>query len=441
MNRIQPFMWRKVFFLSATFLFAAFLIVSCKKKETELGQNTINQNDILNSGIDTFTLQTFTIREDSVISSNPAFALLGSYNDPVFGNTKAEFYTQLRLEGFNPDFGDLSGVAIDSFVLGIEYSGVYGKSGDQVIEVFEINDMNDFYDTTTYYSFSTLQHDPTPLVLDPLGSVTLNMDVNATTVIGTDTIDAQLRIPLDTNKARLIMNESAINPTAFSSNEEFASYFKGLYVRTNNPLQASGDGGVFYFNLNDAFSKATIYYTQDGTQKTFDFLINTNAALFNHVEVDTSSPTSVNQVINDTISGQTEYYAQAFGSRAVIKIPGLDNIPDNAVIHKAILNLPVQHQTGVEYVPAGAISNAALINGRISLYDPLNQLATYDSFKKQYSINIRAYVQGVITGEIPNTQLILSPIAFSNSADRIIFNGPMTGNKEKPTLTILYTLF
>ena len=51
---------------------------------------------------------------------------------------------------------------------------------------------------------------------------------------------------------------------------------------------------------------------------------------------------NVSNVINDTISGQLEYYAQSFGARAVIRIPGLDDIPSNAIVHSATLILPVE---------------------------------------------------------------------------------------------------
>ena len=75
MNKIKFSKWRKGLVLSATFLFALFLVVSCKKKDSLLGQNSLDSNELLNSGgIDTFSLNTFSIFEDSVITDNPAFA-------------------------------------------------------------------------------------------------------------------------------------------------------------------------------------------------------------------------------------------------------------------------------------------------------------------------------------------------------------------------------
>ena len=100
------------------FFLCIFAIFSCKKKEYQLGSDVIDSSGILDgTSIDTFSLYTYTISEDSVISDNPANVVLGSYQDPIFGNYEASFFTQLRLAGVDPNFGDPSVIVIDSFVL------------------------------------------------------------------------------------------------------------------------------------------------------------------------------------------------------------------------------------------------------------------------------------------------------------------------------------
>lgn len=431
--------WRKGVFLSAIFLLVLVAIVSCKKKENLLGQNALNQNDLLNSGgVDTFSLITFTIDEDSVISDNPAFAILGSYMDPVFGRVNSEIYTQFRLSGLNPNFGDVSTIVLDSFVLGLEYVGYYGESGNQTVEVFQVNDPQGLNVDSTYYQFTTFQTNPSNLV--PTGNEVLDFDISNLTVIEDDTVASQLRIYLDTNLAKTIIQESVNNPTTFESNENFLEFFQGLHIRTNNPVQLSGEGGLFYFNLNDPSSKLTMYYKQDGISKYYDLLINSSCADFNHVDIDRSG-TKVETVINDTISGQTEFYAQSFSCRAVVQIPGLSNIPKSAIIHKAVLELPVQYQSGTPYSPGSDVSVATrLTKGDYRFYS-IGQLGAYDNYNKQFTIDLREYVQAVITDQLENTELILSPVLFITSGDRIIFNGPNTLNKKKPRFSIIYTDF
>jgi hypothetical protein len=357
--------------------------------------------------------------------------VLGSYNDPKFGTVDANFYTQFRLSGVNPNFGT-DPITIDSLILGLEYVNYYGDLSPQTVEVYEMTEDIDL--DSTYYAFTTKTHTGVNLV-EP-GFETFTPDPDGITVIGDDTVDTQLRIRLQNSLAQTMITE-AMTPggTNFSSNENFLSYFKGLHVRVNNGSQPSGTGGIFYFNLNDPLSKMTIYYEQAGTKKRFDFLINSECADFNHVDINNNGK-PVQTVINDTITGQHEFYAQAFKSRAVVKIPGLKNLPKKSVIHKAQLVLPIQYQNGSKYQPADELSVSVLFNGSLS---GIGVFGFYDYSFKQYTVDVRNYVQALVAEEISSDELILSPRFFITSADRVIFNGPTTINKMKPKLIVTYT--
>ena len=430
--------WRKRLFFSATFLLSILVVFSCKKKENPLGESVINQNGVLSSGgVDTFTLETFSYFDDSVVSDNAPFALLGSYNDPVFGTYNAEVYTQVRLSGNAPNFGNLDSIVIDSLILGLEYIGSYVDAGIQNVEVYEIGE--DLFIDSTYYSFESKTHATgTDLVVAGMGA--LNFDLDEITVIDLDTVDTQLRIPLDTNLAWSLINESATGNGNFLDNDAFVNYFKGLHILTNNSFQSSGTGGVFYFNLTDPLSKLTIYYRFNGVPKTFDFVINSSVADFNHIDINNTA-TQVETVINDTISGQSEFYSQAFGSRAVVRFDGINNIPKTAVIHSATLELPVSFQTGSNYTPGITLSVTTILNDGTSQLFSVNAFGNYSDFSKKFTVDLRQYIQAVVNGDIENTGLIFSPILHSTSAERIIFNGSESNNKDKPKLSILYTEF
>ena len=438
MNNHTTALWRKSFTLTATFLLIVFVIFSCKKKQNTLGSGSIDQNELLSSGAtDTFSLTTYSYYDDSVVSDNAPFALLGSYNDPAFGTVNNEIYTQIRLSGNAPDFGDLSTIIIDSVILGLEYIGYYGETGIQTVQVFEIGE--DFYLDSTYYSFESLT-DQTGTDLVATSENNIDFDHENTTIIGSDTVDSQLRIPLDTNFARSLMVEAGSGSGTFLDNDAFTSYFKGLHIKTNNGIQQSGDGGVFYFNLNDPLSKMTIYYRLAGESKTFDFIINTNAADFNHVDIDPSM-TNVEAVLNDSTVGQQEFYTQSFGARSRVHFDGINNLPKTAVIHKAVLELPISYQSNNEFHPGVNLSVATFLESNSTVLYNVNASAEYNDFTKRYELDLRAYVQAIIQGEIENHGLVLSPILHNTSSTRIIFNGPDTQNKEKPRLTLLYTEF
>jgi hypothetical protein len=438
--------WRKVSILSATFLFAIFLAVSCKKKETNLGVNSYDPSELLKAGaIDTFTLKTYTVIDDSIITKNPNLCVLGEMNDPVFGKVNASFYTQIRLPSLNPQFGDLNLISIDSFVLAMRYTDYTGTSTTQTFEVYELNEDISSDTSVYYYEYSNLSVKSTNLVMPGKGTLKPNPigDVMVDTVLEAP----QLRLPLDTNLARAFMVEAASSGSNFSSNDNFVNYFKGIKVLVNNPPQSVGEGGVFSFDMLNAGSKMTIYYKRweqingvwTQVKKTYDFVINSNCQMFNHADFDRAG-SKVQQAVDFPSIGSDRFYAQSFGTRAVIEIPSLKDIPKTAVIHKAVLDLPIQYQTGSNYNPGYQVFlfNKLASDPKLSrvLYNP-----SISDITKSVTVNMRAYIQNIVIGKEEIEPIYISPTRSVYSMDRIIFNGPNTTNKVKPKLYIIYTEF
>jgi len=447
MNFSNLITWRMVFKLSATFVFM--ILFSCKKKESAAGINSIDPNEILNSiMIDTFSIKTFTIIEDSIQTNSPISALLGSYNDPEFGTFKAGFFTQLRLPAVNPLFGDLSTIVIDSFVLGLQYSANYGDLSAQKFEVFQLTDSLNL--AAKYYSFSNKSHSTTNLI-DPTKA---NLTPNPTSkiVIETTEVNAQLRLYLDTNLARTFLNESVSSPSTYSSNENFLNYFKGLYVGVDNGYQPSGTGGVFSFNLYDPLSKLTIYYTQSGTKKTYDFLINPSCANFTKTEINNSG-TSIDNAFENSATAAVKFYCQAAKSRAIVKLPGIKNLSKKSIIHEAKLVLPVEFQITSNYTPSAEISISTKLEKAKGFFNVATGI--YNEVTKQYTIDLKPYIQAIISEQrypvttasgtynalIEDVELYITPKLFNTSAERIIFNGSNTSNTNKPKLMLKYTEF
>ena len=421
----------------ALFVLCCVGFISCKKKEYALGSDVIDASTILNgTSLDTFTLLTYSIEEDTVISDNPANVVLGSYIDPTFGAYSASFYTQLRLAGVDPNFADPSEIVIDSFVLALEYVGYYGALDPQTFEVYELEESLSL--DSTYYSFSNLAHSATNLV--PAENATVTPNTSSPTIVDGDSLAPQLRIHLDTNMARSLIVEAASANGTFSSNEAFLDFFKGLHIKSNNNSQLPNEGAALYLDINDPSSKATIYFKQNGEATSYDLLMNSDCADFTHVELDASN-TSLDEVIADSTLGQNEFYAQAFGSRAAVSIPGLLSLPENIIIHRADLTLPIQFQTGYKYQPGNNLSVATRIDSSSTQLANIGVIGVYNSLDKNFNINIRDYVQSIVNKELTLTELVVSPLFFINSAERVIFNGSNTINKMKPKLTITYTSY
>jgi len=446
MTKINSFNYFK-FILFPIGCILIFSFASCKKKTSTIGQNSIDGSEILNSTVvDTFSLVSYSEYADSVITSTGSVGLLGSYNDPDFGNVNASIYTQLRLSSTSPNFGDLSSITFDSLILGLKYEGSYGTLESQTFEVFELSDTMSL--DTYYYSFSEKAVVNQNLV-DPLHS-TLTPDPLTNIYIDTTETDAQLRLKLDTTLAKDIVTEAINNSSSFSSNEMFNEYFKGLRINVNNVNQPEGEGGIFYFSLNDPESKMTIYYKQDGISKTFDFLINSSSAKFNKIDVDNNGK-EIDNVINNTNLGLTNFYSQALKSRAVIEIPGLSDLPENIIIHEAKLLLPISPNS--LYEQGEEVSIATKLEKTYSLYNI--GTGTYDETQSAFELDLKSYIQSIITEErypitinntnldllIEGTKIYVYPRFFNSSLDRIIFNGSNTLTGEKPRLTVKYTEF
>jgi|TARA_R110000737_G_scaffold134970_2_gene166180 hypothetical protein len=438
--------WRRVSLLSATFLFAIFLSVSCKKKESLIGSNAYDPTELLNAGaVDTFTLLTYTIIQDSVFTKNRLLNVLGEMNDPVFGKVNASFYTQIRLASANPNFDDLTQISIDSFVLALRFADYTGNPSTQTFEVYELNDEISSDSAVKYYDFDTIAIKQ-PNLLMP-GKGTFKPDPIGDAIVDTVAVAPQMRLSLDTNLARTFMQEAAISGGSFASNDNFVNYFKGFKINVNNPTQAPNQGAVYSFDMRSTSSKLTIYYKQmelvggvmTPVRKTYDFVINSNCQSFNHVEFERAG-TKVQQAVDNKSLGALEFYAQSFGLQAVLEIPGLSNLPKTAVIHRAVLDLPIQYQTGSNYntgIQMSLFNKLATDSRSIRpLYNP-----TISDITKSVTVNMRGYIQDVVAGKVANEPIYMAPLRDNYSMDRIIFNGSNTINKVKPKLYIIYTEF
>ena len=425
--------WRKVILLSAAFFILISVAVGCKKKRNPVGADALPPGSEMSSaGVDTFSLYTYVVEEDSIESMDPQFNLIGSYNDAVFGQVNSGFFTQITLSGFSPDFGDFNDIIMDSCVLAFEFGGYYGEISEQLFEVYEITE--ELSRDSTYYHYSTVPTDAQQLVPTANNEGLITPDPLVSAIVGNDTVNPQLRIPLDTTFARDLL----VLASNSADDETFLTDMKGLNVKVNNGSQNIGEGGIFYLTSATAASKLTVYYTINGEQEEFDFLISNSAIDFNNTTFDYTS-TPVEQVLNDSTLGQDMYYAQSFVSRAKVDFPTLDNLPEDVIIHEATLELPLTYFTGDKLYPSSEVSvSAELFDGDDTKYI-IDPSVPFSQTEKSYTIDLRSYVQNVLNGEVQNKGLFISPRLFNTTTERIIFNGPNTLNKKAPKLNIVYT--
>src|SRR5690606_2874332 len=129
-------------------------------------------------------------------------------NDPVFGETRAGFYTQVRLSSNAVDFssgGTLTNLQVDSVVLALVYADdQYGANFPQEYEVYELDEQ--LYSDSIYFSYRTIATKEEDLVT-PESQVQTPAPEDEV-FLGGDTvgIDPQLRLGLDPAFGQMIID-------------------------------------------------------------------------------------------------------------------------------------------------------------------------------------------------------------------------------------------
>lgn len=432
------------------FWFSVFIFaLSCKKDDNFIGTELQNE-DIGVSKIDNFSITTYTTKADSLRADELSVSTLGSYNDPVVGITNSSFFSQLRIPVDNVDFagsGSLTDIVLDSVVLTLEYKDYYGNLDPQTFEVYEVT--QDMVRDSSYYNGQTFTNTGTDLVATGMGTKT--PDPVSKVVVKGDTLPAQLRLKLDNALGQKIINESG-NSTV-SNNTNFAQFFKGIEVKVNNPGQASGQGGIFLFNLLSTNSNVTLYYrdTANKDTLTFNLLMNANSARINHNTHDYTGTAVASQLLDSTLGVNTIYIQGLQGLKTEVDLTDVLKLKDsNIIINKAVLTMPVDYTTGNVFDPIEQNLIIRNESGTKYLLPDQTQFAgqagldnvggKWNADKKQYEFIITRYITNVLTGRFPNNNLTLECISAMVTPNRSVLYGSNSAI-AKPNLTITYTKY
>lgn len=432
--------WRHVALLMAV---VTVMYSSCKEPEL-VGIEVLPDEGYGVAWVDTFTLQVRTITDDSVITSNTnsSIHLLGEMNDPQFGSTRAEFYTQFRLPTASLTF--LNGSVIDSVVLNLVYAGGYGDvskyAGTQRFGVYRLEDV--IYDTTTYYSNVQRAYSTTPLA-----QVQVRPNLISTFLVGTDTIPTppSLRIKLDNAFGQEILTADPIGTLA--ADTAFSKVFKGLAVVPENPGLAQGQGAILYLNLASGYTRLEVYYT-DTSAKKLMFPINALSAA--HSSISHEHPFTLTDILESTDAGRNEAYVQSMaGLKMRVQMPHLRDLKQlgTVVINRAELLLPLASGDLSKYAPPLSLSATEADSNNRSLFI-IDQFeidghlgGEYRSGTRDYLFNVARHVQDVLNR--PETDpyhgLLILNSGSAVNARRGVFTG--TEHPDRPMkLRITYTI-
>jgi hypothetical protein len=322
--------------------FLVFAFTSCKKinEATELGSDLIPAVDNINTFDTTINVEAyngiFTNLDDSQYLSRNEEQFLGRINnDPLFGQTDARMFFEMKPIVYPFAFDQTTGLTIDSVVMVLDYLESYGDSTvPQTVNVYEIaqNPAEEpfRYDSIyqirkQYFSTST-----------QLGSRTfIPSTLNDSVKVRQDTTKNQLRIKLNNSFGQRLLNYDSTATGAYRSDSAFRTKFKGFALQSMNTGNAA-----MSFNLGGTNSKLGIYYhyakAGGGDSSTFTyFRFTTLSAADNYIQRNHSTG-EINTYLGGASPDPLVYLQNSPGSYARLKWSDIMNV-SNRVVHRAEL--------------------------------------------------------------------------------------------------------
>lgn len=347
------------FYIASVIVFGSVFLYNCEPEADNLGEQffTGAQNNI-----DSLDVIAYNINNNDIIKSDASElqnATLGAFTEGVFGMQKSSYVSQLRMNSYEPDFGD--NPVVDSAVLvlkplyatdsattttdenyiypdgnvaakkvTISYPVLkYGKAklgGSNTIFNIRVHEVTDFLGAAsdTLYSNKIVNFDS-----NEIGSKVFNGKISNSTITKDSdnsniwTNAASLRIPLNATffQNKIIAKEGT---TDLKDAANFIRYFKGIRLSVDE-----NDGYIFKFDPSNV--EIIMYYKYDKVentvttrpQTTFKFSLgspNTHIGQYEYNRAGTSVATAL--LNSNTDSGDSKIFVQGMGGPSFgVRIP------------------------------------------------------------------------------------------------------------------------
>ena len=450
--------------LLTVIILMVFAMLGCNKLN-EMGMELLPPSDLLEvkNTILKENISAYTFWEDSVVTNNTSKSLLGSFNDPVFGNTTINLATQFRIQAF-PKYG--TNPVIDSTFLYLYYKTVYGDTTTtQRIKVYELKDPI-YYDTTdstgvsseyTYYHDVDLKSLAYSRMIGQLDFIP-RTSFDSTE---TDTLYHLLKIPIDVSVAEKLIRADSLD---LVNSNAFLNYFKGVFIETEKLNSGLGTIITLETAISSDFdgSALVVYYNNDENKadtipQTLDmaYYITQFSARINSFSHDYSSAYFYSNLNSETNKDSLIFIQALGGLESKIQIDNLSSWKDSVVvigsdtiryaINKAELIFQVDTSmtdvdrfpppsqllftyvdtTGRQFLPNDYIFSSTFYGG------------VYNSSDYSYKFNITQHLQQIIAGELENKGFYLTTANKNSEANRVVLKGSTSSKGIR--LIITYT--
>ncbi len=390
-------------------------LAACTDEETSIGLGLTDPATIYNGITDTLTANmAMSVRDDSLLTSNYSYGIIGDYTDPVFGRSTSTLYSQIGLASGMSSI-NFDEVTIDSVVLIMVSDGLFPDTDATYNMHFLVRQLAQPIDADSdYYSFDSIPVDPSATFFD------------RTVTIGAH--DTTVRLRLSEGIGTVLAQTSA--------SDEFLQSVKGLAVS----IVPDADQGMFSINFATTATCLTAYYHygDDTIAYTYDFLFGGGVAHFTHFTHDYSGTVFDG---NDSLDGSQQLYLQPLaGYNASIAfdsaVRDFHQRHPLAVVHHAELLLPLAPSAPAD-IPGQLVALATSENGAsafipdyIDAYTYRGFDGTFDNSRNLYRLRVTQHLQHLLRQGADNGITVLLD-ARRSSAQRTILAGPTSADPLK----------
>lgn len=462
---------KNTFFIYYILLFVTF---SCQNDDSDFGINVVKEGatSANKTEIDLLAYNFYNTDTIQADTNNLPNAVLGVYDEPIFGKCKAEYLTQVRLkEGYrNPNFGTDPKIEEVTLFIYPSYSTLESeinvKTKDSVITE-SANNNDKRLITITEYKLNNLVGDTSKNLKLKVSSLKTNLgnkeskkysntfanyeienelgniEIKNKTVTGEVIKDGNGTIKEDIKPSiRITLNKEYFTNLIFEKKAllddlHLLQYLKGLIVNVENE-----NGYFFRFSPNQVELKVKYSNKKDDTSRNniiYSFDVSSSFNVRNGNYTFTRSEDFLNKIKNpNKTEGDEKLYLQGMGgSRAFIKINEVQ-IEDlkkrieteRIAIVSAKIKLHIAEESATldkpPYIFANQIKTDGLEEKILSyqLFDDFlafnrligwNFSPIYDSTKNYYELNITQHVQNLIQNKINNNPIVVDVGTFTGT--------------------------
>ncbi|GGZ84570.1 DUF4270 domain-containing protein [Algibacter mikhailovii] len=293
--------------ISVVFILMVSTFIACDKDFNVIDSDVLGKENFNFATRDSlWPITAYNRKTEAIQVNNLASHLLGIFNDPAYGQTKASIITQITPNSFDPEFG--VNPIIDSVIISIPYFSTVNGADDDGFPTYRLDSLygankedltlspkikltiyengyflRDFdpnneegiaqnYYSNASSSVNTALNGSTTIKFDDhivgVDAPILNIEdfipsnetIKTTVGTGDDAVTTRsepaFRYPLDNDFWTKKIIEKEGDPVLSNANN-FRNYFRGLYFKVE-PIQT--DGTMVQFSL-DADASITMYYT------------------------------------------------------------------------------------------------------------------------------------------------------------------------------------